>query len=356
MIALSIISMVGFPGVLLAFLPRAGVSAIALIVRAYAVAMSVGFLAGFAFASVAPHVTSVFEPLDGAATAVGFGACVAAFAVFGLQDDALVGLRLARWVPIENALFGLAKLVLLLALGGGVGAVGILVSWIVPVACALVIVSGMLFTRLRRHPVDRLPDLDGLRGLMVADGVSHAFGQLSTTFLPVLIAARLGAESGGAFAIAWLLATAFDLVARNMGLSLTVEGAHEEKLLGHMLSDLRVRVIAGMCGVAACGMVVGPHLLSLFGESYASSASGVLRLLLLGSVAHAITVLAMSAARARRQPMRILRLEGALAALVPTSAWMLAGTMGLTGVGIAWVLSQVVVAVGALATEPRGAA
>jgi len=42
--------------------------------------------------------------------------CVACWAIFTMQDSVLVGLRSAFWVLVENGIFGVVKIVLLVLL------------------------------------------------------------------------------------------------------------------------------------------------------------------------------------------------------------------------------------------------
>jgi O-antigen/teichoic acid export membrane protein len=176
--------------------------------------------------------------------------------------------------------------------------------------------------------------------------------QLSTTLLPVLVVIRLDTEAAGAFGIAWMLAQSLDLVAINLGMSLTVEGAHDEARLPDLLGSMRVRVLLLVTALAAVGIAIAPQLMGFFGDSYADDGTDVLRLLLLGSIGRSVTVLAICAARAGRRPGRIIALQAGLAVLIPGAAWVLAGPWGLTGVGIAWAGAQAVVALGAFTTEP----
>ena len=71
-----------------------------------------------------------------------------------LQDAALVGVRRAHWVPIENSLFGLAKIALLVLLSAAMPVYGPFVAFTAP---ALPIVVGLnlwLFHRLRQERAD----------------------------------------------------------------------------------------------------------------------------------------------------------------------------------------------------------
>jgi O-antigen/teichoic acid export membrane protein len=353
--ALSTMAQLSLPGVLASYLPRAGASARWLVVRAYSLALALSAVLGAWFAVLAPLLDDGFAPLRGLGPLFLFSASVCIWSVFALQDNALTGLRLAVWVPLENIVYSAVKLGALLALGTGVSAMALLTTWVVPAAFALLPVSGLLlFKILPRHAQGRTEeeDLGGLRRYFAGDSAGLVLSQLSTTLLPVLVVIRLDTEAAGAFGIAWLLAQSLDLVAVNLGMSLTVEGAHDEARLPDLLSAMRVRVLLLVIALAAVGIAIAPHLMGFFGTSYADDGTHVLRLLLVGSIGRSVTVLAICAARAGRRPARIIALQGGLAVLIPGTAWVLAGPWGLTGVGVAWAVSQAVVGLSAFLTEP----
>ncbi|MDX6715103.1 MAG: hypothetical protein QOH30_1661 [Baekduia sp.] len=352
--ALSTISQLSLPGVLVSYLPRAGGSARSLVLRAYLLAFSLSVVLGSWFAALAPKVSDGFTPLLGTGPLLLFTASVAIWSIFALQDNALTGLRKAVWVPIENIVYSAVKLGGLIALGTGVGALALLTTWVIPAAFALVPISGLLLFRLLpRHAAGAATeDLSGLRRYFAGDSLGLILSQVSTTLLPVLVVIRLDAEAAGAFGIAWMLAQSLDMVAINLGMSLTVEGAHDERRLPELLRSMRARVFLLVLALSVGGVVLAPVLMGFFGSAYAHDGATVLRLLLLGSIGRSVTVLSICAARAGRRPARIVRLQLGLAALVPAGAWILAGPLGLTGVGIAWAGAQAVVAIAAFATEP----
>jgi len=352
--ALSTISQLSLPGVLASFLPRAGHSARWLVIRAYTLALSISAVLGAWFALLAPMLDDGFAPLRGVGPLLLFSASVAIWSIFALQDNALTGLRMAVWVPLENILYSAIKLGALIALGSGIGALALLTTWVVPAGIALIPVSGILLFRLLPRHAEGVDgeDLGGLRRYFAGDSVGLILSQFATTLLPVLVVIRLDTHAAGAFGIAWMLAQSLDLVAVNLGMSLTVEGAHDERRLPTLLRSMQLRVLGLVTVLAAGGIVLAPVLMGFFGDNYADDGTDVLRLLLLGSIGRSVTVLAICAARAGRHPGRIIALQASLAALIPVAAWLLAGPWGLAGVGAAWAAAQAIVAIGAFATEP----
>jgi polysaccharide pyruvyl transferase WcaK-like protein/O-antigen/teichoic acid export membrane protein len=354
LMALSMIAQMSLPGVLATYLPRAGSSARRLVLRAYGLSILVSLVLGAGFVLIAPRIAPAFHLLAPLGPALLFPIAIATWSIFGLQDNALTGLRRAIWVPLENTLYSAAKLAALFLLGSGAGALALLATWVAPAGLALLPVSGVLIFRLLPIHAKRRQqeDLHGLRRYFAGDSVGLILGQISTTLLPVLVIVRLGAIANGSFGIAWMIVQSLDLIAINLGMSLTVEGAHDEQRVPALLNSLRAKTGVLILALATVGIAIAPQLLSIFGPSYAAHGSTVFRLLLLGSIGRAIITLEICAARAQRRPMRIVRLQASLATLIPASAWMLAGVSGLTGVGIAYAGSQLLVAAAVLFVNP----
>ena len=77
-----------------------------------------------------------------------FVVSTAAWSVFSLQDSALTGLRASVWIPLENAVYGVVKLGLLVVVAQTSLSDGVFTSWTLPVVALLVPVNLLLFRRL----------------------------------------------------------------------------------------------------------------------------------------------------------------------------------------------------------------
>ena len=82
-----------------------------------------------------------------------------AWCIFTLQDSVLAGMQQAIWVPIENTIFAVAKIALLLLFAWPAARYGIFASWTIPGAAVLLPISYLIFRRLlpRHAPVQRGP-------------------------------------------------------------------------------------------------------------------------------------------------------------------------------------------------------
>ena len=349
MMALASLSHLGLEGALGGFLPRAGAATGALVKRAYALATVLALAFATAFVVAAPRLAGQLRDLQRPGVAALFVAAVLTWSLFALQDSVLTGLGRAVWIPLENILYSAVKLVLVLALAASFGGYGILVSWIVPAALAVSPVSLAVFkifipAHLEAYGTEPARGTHLFRRFVAGDGLGMVLAQMNSVLLPILVMEQAGAETAGRFYIPWMLAQSLDLVAVNVGMSLTVQGAHTQDQLPSMFRRVLLRTLAPVGLLAAVAIVAAPLVLALFGTGYANASVEAFRLLLLGSLFRVMITLAICAARAERRPSRVVALHAGLTVLVLPLAWRLTPGLGATGAALAWTIGQVVVA------------
>src|SRR6185312_5922794 len=131
------------------------------LVTAYVMATALAAVAAAAVMAYCHFARAPDDPLYvSTGVAVWFVVSTMAWSVFNLQDAALTGLRSAVWVPLENGLYGLVKLLLL--------------------------VRRILPRHATAQPeAQQMPARGVLARYMAGDYAAQAFTQLSSTFLPV---------------------------------------------------------------------------------------------------------------------------------------------------------------------------
>src|SRR3954454_15625115 len=129
------------------FLPRAGRATGRLVGAAYALTLSVAALAGLLFV-LGVRLWSPALAFLGASPlfALWFVLATMAWCIFTLQDSVLAGMKQAVWVPIENTIFAVAKIALLL-FAWPAARYGIFASWTLPGAAVLLPITYLIFRR-----------------------------------------------------------------------------------------------------------------------------------------------------------------------------------------------------------------
>lgn len=344
------VSQLNLQGAMTRFLPVAGGRTSSFLAGAYATTAAAGLTLGAAAALTAGWWSPGDSPLRQSAWfAAAFVGAVLAWSWFVLQDSALTALREATWVPVENGLFGVGKIVLLVALAGGTGG-AIFASWTLPAAVCLVPVNVALFRRVipRRRSTGPAPEgLLAPRALARFVGGDYAgsiFAQALLTLLPLLVVGILGSTAGGRFYVPWIVATTIDLLPGNLATSFIVESSLAEHRLGDYARTVIRRVALLVVPLAIATVALAPLLLAAFGKGYADESATVLRLLAAATVFRAVSTLYVGVCRAQRRVARLAAVQAAQAVLVLGLAAALLPSVGLVGAGVASLAGQAVVA------------
>jgi O-antigen/teichoic acid export membrane protein len=341
-----------FNGALTRFIPKAGRQTGPLISRAYLVSMVASIGLAELFLLTLRWWGPSYSELSGPLVGLIFVGCVVAWAIFTLQDSALIGLRGAFWVFLENTLFGVAKIVLLIALARVLPQHGgIYVSWMLPVIVAVPLINVLIFRKMvPRHVAatgDVQPPSRREIGRFLAGDYTGAMCLLATVSLvPVVVAARTSPAANAYFYVAWLIVGIVDMVGINMGMSLTVEGSFDAASLAVNGRKALRRVVSMLLPCAVLLAALAPWWLRLFGPGYAEHSTRVLELLAAATLPRAVTEVYLGALRAQNRTSLVALIQGIRAVLMLGLCVVLAGTSGTVGAALAVLATQVVIAVG----------
>ncbi|MDK1475687.1 lipopolysaccharide biosynthesis protein [Streptomyces sp. 549] len=337
-------------GAMARFIPTAGRTTRTLVVRVYALSSVLVAVAAGAFLLTLDLWGPAFDLLHGWLPGLVFVAAVVGWSLLTLQDGVLTGLRSATWVPVGNTVFSTAKLLLLFLLSAAVPAAGVFVSWAAAIALSVLPLGWLVFRRLvPRHMAataeSARPATYPQMGRFLAGDCTGALFSLAVVFLvPVLVATQVGAADNAYFYITVTIAGTVNLLALNMGASLTVEGAHDpDRLAANCRAALRrmARIMLPVCGVL---FVFAPQILGIFGAGYAEAATPLLRWYAVGALLRVVVEVHFAVLRAQSRTSGLAYLQGLLCLMVLSLTLVLLPMMGLTGAGVAEVASLGVVA------------
>jgi O-antigen/teichoic acid export membrane protein len=345
----------GLSAVLVRYLPVAGGATRRLVSRSYALTFSLAIVFGL----LAALTTGIWSPkldfLGSGGWLIGFVLATGATTVFTLQDSVLTGLRAAKWIPLENSLYALAKLLLLVVLASSLTGSGPFVAWTVPLAFAVVIVNVLIFRRLIPAASAREGSLD--RGKLLSMATGNYAGKLFTLagnlYMPILVANRVSAADAAYFFVPWMVSLAIELVALNVMTSLTVEAATDMDSLRRLSRRALGQTLRLVTPIAALVALVAPLALLVFGQDYSDEGSSLLRLLMIGMVPNAIVTLGISVARIEHRGRAVVSIQGAHCIAVLGLSAVLLPSVGIDAVGYVWTASQTVIALVLLATLLR---
>ena len=331
------------------FLPRAGRSAGRLITYSYGASSIAALAAGLAFVTVMPRVSPQWQFLGASAPlAVMFVVAAVIWGVFALEDAALAGLHRAVVVPAENIVYGVCKLLLLVAVASVLSSTGIFASWVIPLVVIVPAINWLIFRHyLRdRESAAAPPELRARKILRFASGnyLGSLFAQAYGTLPPLLVLSALGAAANSSFYIAWMIASGLELVALNFATSLLVEASTAPHRLAELTRGVLVRCAMITVPGAAVLVLAARPILLIYGPAYASQASVLLAMLGVATIPASFVLVVLSLDRIARRVGRAAVTQLALAVLVLGGSWLLLGKLGINGVGLAWTGANVLVA------------
>jgi O-antigen/teichoic acid export membrane protein len=263
------------------------------------------------------------------------------------------------WVPLENIIFAVAKILILVLLASSLTELGVYASWLIPVTLALLPVNWLIFRYLiprharqnghRAEPIRLAPLFRYVGG----DYAGSLFAIAGATLLPILVVNRVGTAANAYFYLAWVVGSSLQLLNVNLMASFTVEAAAEPDKLDVLARRALTHGLKLLAPLVLLLILLAPFILSLFGRAYAEEGVTLLRLLALVPIAHLFNALFIAMARIHRNVKQMVTIQMAQCVLGLGLGYILLGVYGITGVGIALLLSEGLIAVTLLFSQGR---
>jgi O-antigen/teichoic acid export membrane protein len=344
----------GLSSVLVRYLPIGGTAVKRLVFGSYALTAGLSLAFGALVAATSNVWSPTLDFLQQPDWLVGFTLATAGMTIFTLQDSVLTGLQTARWIPLENALYAGAKLILLVALAALLPTAGPFVAWNAPLLPAILIVNFLVFRRL--IPADKsVGSLDRRKVVRMAAGNygGNLFALVGNMYLPILVANQAGAAEAAYFFVPWMICLSLQLVSLNVTTSLTVEAALDMPRLRRLCRQALAHSMRLVAPMAALTALVAPLALLVFGQAYADSGTNLLRLLAIGAIPNVIVALGIGVARIEHRGAFVAVVQGVQFAIVLGLSALLIPDIGVIAVGWTWTGSQILLALAMLATILR---
>lgn len=346
---------------LIRFIPTAGKKTRRFVLYTYLISLAAAVVASVVFLS-GIHFWSPELSILGSSGLITLWFILATMArcIFVLQENVLTGLRRTTWVPVENTVYAVGKMALLIIFATSIPKLGIFASWTIALLISLVPVNALIFSRLiPRHMQQNEDAGSSLTARQVIhfaapDYLGASLWLISTMLLPVIVTARLGASANAYFYLPWTIAYSLYLISPNIGSSLVVEASSQpSKLNSYSYKAFRqiARLVIPLAGLV---IVFSPIVLRVFGKGYSAHGATLLSLLAASAIPNIITSLYVSIARVQRRMKSVVATLGAICVLVLGLSFILLPIDGIEGVGWAWLIGQSVVAMIIMITQlPR---
>jgi len=227
----------------------------------------------------------------------------------------------------------------------------------VPLILLVIPVNLFLFRRAipRRSTHEPLEDLDaGVIARFVGPYFAASMVRTATTSLtPIIVLSISGAKASAYIFTALNVSYTLYLLTLNVGASLITEAARApERIVEY--TRRAVRICLSIVVPIALVLVVGGHLiLSVFGAEYAEHATIPVQLIALSAIPDVVIASYVSVARIRRRMKTVVLTITSASTLLLVLTVVLLKTMGINGVGLAWLIAQSVTALVLLSTSFR---
>ena len=334
---------------------------LALITTSMAAAGLAGAVLGLAFVAVAPIISpdlAVLRSSLGIASlfAVGTGLIAATLVL----DNALIGLLRGGIQLGRNALFGVAKLLALIAAVAFMtaSALEIFAAWVVGAAVALLVALWWLAVNASRTRSSLLPRPSLLKGLGRSAVAHHTLNvslQAAGQLMPLVVTAVLSATANAYFYTASMVAYLVYIAPSSLATVFYAVGAADPSAMRR-----RLRLTIGLGLVAAVAgnlvlLVAARPVLSLFGESYAREALVPLQLFALQAFTFVVREHYVAVKRVEASPLAAAPKVVIGAALKIVMASIGAKLNGLTGLAVGIIIASLIEAAWMAPTVIRAA-
>lgn len=349
------IATLGLRNGLVRFLPEAGASTRRLIVRAYGLCAGAATVVAAVFVLGQPIWAAELGLLRSSPwAAVAFCLATAVWVLFILQDHVLTGLHRTGWVPVTNGLSSAAKIGLLPLLTFSAGW-AIFAASVLPAAVVVAVVTLLvLWSAPATEAGARAVPVSRLARFAAADHLAALLWLGTGSVLTLMVLQQLGPAASAYYYMAHTIAYAAFLITSNVSSALLAEGARSpDRTPALIRAAVRNAALLVLPAVVMGVLLAGP-VLRVLGAEYAEQATLLLWLLLVSAVPQVVVGVALAAARLRQDLLTVVLTYVALAVTIYGGAWLAIGWWGLTGVGIAYLSSQVLVAVGLLISGRSG--
>lgn len=266
--------------------------------------------------------------------------------------------RRASLVVIQAVLFGVTKVLAVVTIARIGGAAALVEAWALGTTVAAAFSVWLLFRRgSHGAPRARLvldPALiRRMAGFSFANFVTSVLATAPNYLLPLLIVTLSTPEANAYFYMAFAMSALLKMIPTAVALSLFAHGSSATRALVPLVRESLWLTLGLLAPALVIVWLFGRQLLLLFGHSYSAEATPLLWLLALSTVPLGVQTLFFAVRKVQQ------RMHGFVVAM----AWILLVTLGLsalllprlgvTGVGVAWLIAQTSVAAALLARYGR---
>lgn len=277
-----------------------------------------------------------------------FVVLVVAYLLYAQLHNVFVAQKRAEFGLWQSIIQGVIKLALIVFLATSVYGFGILASY--GIGWALAVVVGLLFFLPRLQSGYR-PSFTIRKGAVnemvhysLSNYVAGLINKVPISILPLIVLGLLGAEQNAYFYVAFaVIGGGLNAIPASISLSLFAEGSHNEKGLGQYVRRSLKFSFLILVPLVILIFVIGDKILLLFGNVYSEEATKLLWILAVSSLPLTVNTIYFFKKRVEREMKSVIGLTALTVVIVMGLSYFLLPIMGIIGAGIGWLAGNGVV-------------
>ncbi len=235
------------------------------------------------------------------------------------------------------------------------GAFGIFVSWGLAGVAALVAGIGLVLVAQRSYrpvPTIRRGVVGKMLRFSLGNYAAETLRELPGFILPIIVlnvftskfSDEMGKDMAAYFYIAWTIASVVMMISYATGSSLLAEGSVDPGKFGSSTAKAMRFMLLLLVAAIVIVFVAGGWVLTWFGEEYSENAFPLLRLLTVSGIPMAINTIYVTQKRMERKMWPVILIYAFVACFTVGVGYALIDRTDLLGIGIAWLVSNSLVA------------
>jgi O-antigen/teichoic acid export membrane protein len=268
--------------------------------------------------------------------------------VSGLTGETFVAERRAGFVLAGGLIFNLLRVPLVILLAAFFRSFGIFASLTIALGVTLLFNVFFFLPRVQPgyHPFFAINKkvVNEMLHFSLANYLSVLFWAAPGLVLPIMVVNLLGAELNAYFYIAWAIGGVLGVIPGAASTSLFAEGSYEQERLGINIWRSLKMILLLLVPAVILVLAFADRLLLFFGTAYAENAATLVRILAVASLPLAINIVYLAIKRVEKKLKVIVNLTAFVAVVTLGLTYLLLPYLGINGAGIAWLVSQAVIA------------
>lgn len=306
------------------------------------------------FAFGTPIWSPDLAPIQAGLPLIVFASAATAFAMTQMTDRIFVAFEASGLLLLRNLLSNAIRIAVLLLLGGGLGAIALLVPMLGASIATIIFSALVLLPRavpsFRLWPSAQWQEITPILGYSFRNHASVMSWASPAMLYPLIVVGIKGAEAGAQFYVSWMIANLVLVFPTAVATAAFARASTAESLgVASFIAAMRLVIAVLILPVVAL-LALAPGVFALFGQSYVSEDGLLFPLLLMSAFPFAVNSAAIAYHRMSIRSNASAWIAGTITLVCVGLSTGLGATIGLVGFGAGWLIGQVVGVVVVLVT------